>query len=35
MSEVSAGGGLVTFPAALNAYPGGELNSGGNTLAIP
>jgi len=30
----SAGGGLVTFPAALNAYPGGELNSGGNTLAI-
>jgi len=31
----SAGGGLVTFPAALNAYPGGELNSGGNTLAIP
>ena len=31
----SAGGGLVTFPTALNAYPGGELNSGGNTLAVP
>jgi hypothetical protein len=32
----SAGGGLVTFPAALNAtYPGGELNNQGTTLNAP
>jgi hypothetical protein len=32
----SAGGGLVTFPAALNAtYPGGELNNQTNTLNAP
>ena len=32
----SAGGGAVTFPAALTAtYPGGELNNGGTTLNVP
>jgi hypothetical protein len=32
----SAGGGLVTFPAALAAtYPGGELNNQGTTLNAP
>ncbi len=37
----SAGGGLVTFQPALstnagsNPYPGGELNNGGTTLAVP
>ena len=32
----SAGGSLVTFPPALaSAYPGGELNTGGNTLSVP
>jgi hypothetical protein len=32
----SAGGGLVTFPAALaSTYPGGELNNGATTVAAP
>ena len=32
----SAGGPLVTFPAALvSAYPGGELNNGATTMAVP
>jgi len=32
----SAGGGAVTFPAALTStYPGGELNNGGTTLNVP
>ncbi len=32
----SAGGGLVTFPAAFTStYPGGELNNGNTTLGVP
>lgn len=32
----SAGGGSPTFPAALSGtYPGGELNNGATTLAVP
>ena len=32
----SAGGGLVTFPAALaSTYPGGELNNGNTTTGVP
>jgi len=31
----SAGGGLVTFPAALAATYANELNTGGNTLGVP
>jgi hypothetical protein len=31
----SAGGGLVTFPTALAATYGSELNTGGNTLNVP
>ncbi len=31
----SGGGGLVTFPAALSNYPGGQLNNGTTTLGVP
>lgn len=31
----SAGGSLVTFPAALGNYPGGQLNNGSTTLGVP
>ncbi|MFI5179968.1 MAG: hypothetical protein ACHQPI_01080 [Thermoanaerobaculia bacterium] len=31
----SAGGSLVTFPAALSNYPGGQLNNGSTTLGVP
>jgi hypothetical protein len=31
----SAGGGLVTFPSALSTAYSSELNTGGNTLAVP
>ena len=31
----SSGGGLVTFPAALSNYPGGQLDNGSTTLGVP
>jgi flagellar motor protein MotB len=31
----SAGGGTITYPAALGIYNGGELNTGGTTLTVP
>ena len=31
----SAGGGVVTYPAALSGLAGGQLNTGGTTLGVP